>query len=88
MGLDPPGDETTKSCMLHPAPIKLLTSNCSKANIEPNKSPLSDEAQAVLSGAAIPDFSYMLAKVPVAPPQDLAPSTGGFEHRAADQSKM
>ncbi|GAB5035477.1 Hypothetical protein NocV09_02700150 [Nannochloropsis oceanica] len=75
IGLDPPGDEATKSSMVYPDPMNLLTSATSKANFEPNKAPLSGEAQAVIFGAVIPDFSYMLAKVPVVPQQDSAPST-------------
>lgn len=75
IGLDPPGDEATKSSMVYPDPMHLLTSATSKANFGPNKAPLSGEAQAVIFGAVIPDFSYMLAKVPVVPQQDSAPST-------------
>jgi hypothetical protein len=45
-----------------------LSNATSRASIMPNKVPLSEEAQAVLSEAALPDFSYMLAKLPVAPP--------------------
>jgi len=70
MGLGPTDEKKA-----HPALTKLPTSTTSKASIAPNRFPISEEAQAVLSDAALPDFSYMLATFPVAPAQGLTPLT-------------
>lgn len=83
MGLGLPGEETTNSSTTpSPAATMKLSTSTFKASIIPNKVPLSEAAQAVLSEAALPDFSYMLAKLPVAPPLTVGSSSSSIEQQS------